>query len=75
MNRIVNINSINPETFELQTYSVEDSSLIASFEVETSFNPSIDKVEYFIYDLNGQIVYSNVNGYPNYSLVNNTLNP
>jgi len=73
MNRIVNINSINPETFELQTYSVEDSSLIASFEVETSFNPSIDKVEYFIYDLNGQIVYSNVNGYPNYSLVNNTL--
>jgi hypothetical protein len=77
MDRIVNINSINPETFELQTYSSADSSLIASFEVETSFNPSVDKVEYFIYDLNGQIVYSNVNGYPNYSLVNNvvTLDP
>jgi len=53
MDRIVNINSINPETFELQTYSSADSSLIASFEVETSFNPSVDKVEYFIYDLNG----------------------
>ena len=77
MDRIVNINSINPETFELQTYSSADSSLIASFEVETSFNPSVDKIEYFIYDLNGQIVYSNVNGYPNYSLVNNvvTLDP
>ena len=68
MSRTVNINSINPITFEYQTYSVEDSSLIFSTTIDATFNPTLDIVEYFIYDLNGQIVYSNVTGYPGYTI-------
>ena len=68
MSRTVNINSINPITFEYQTYSVEDSSLIFNTTIDATFNPTLDIVEYFIYDLNGQIVYSNVTGYPGYTI-------
>jgi len=68
MSRTVNINSINPITFEYQTYSTEDSSLIFNTNVDATFNPTLDVVEYFIYDLNGQIVYSNVTGYPGYTI-------
>ena len=68
MSRTVNINSINPITFEYQTYSVEDSSLIFNITIDATFNPTLDIVEYFIYDLNGQIVYSNVTGYPGYTI-------
>jgi len=77
MAEIVNILSINPNTFEFQEYSQEDNSLITSLEIETSFDPRIDRVEYFIYDLNGNILYDNVAGYPGYKLIDNimTLDP
>ena len=77
MAEIVNILSINPNNFEFQEYSQEDNSLITSLEIETSFNPNVDRVEYFIYDLNGNILYDNVAGYPGYKLVDNimTLDP
>jgi hypothetical protein len=73
MSEIVNINPIDPNTFELQEYSVDDISLITNIEVQTSFNPSIDKIEYFIYDLNQNIIYSDVNGYRGYKLIDNNL--
>jgi hypothetical protein len=77
MAEIVNILSINPNTFEFQEYSQEDNSLITSLEIETSFNSNTDYVEYFIYDLNGNILYDNVAGYPGYKLIDNimTLDP
>jgi hypothetical protein len=77
MAEIVNILSINPNNFEFQEYSQEDNSLITSLEIETSFDPRIDRVEYFIYDLNGNILYDNVAGYPGYKLIDNvmTLDP
>jgi hypothetical protein len=77
MAEIVNILSINPNTFEFQEYSQEDNSLITSLEIETSFNSNTDYVEYFIYDLNGNILYNNVAGYPGYKLIDNvmTLDP
>ena len=77
MAEIVNITSLNPNNFEFQDYSLEDNSLITSLEIETSFNPNTDRVEYFIYDLNGNILYDNVSGYPGYSLIDNimTLDP
>ena len=68
MSRIVNINSINPITFEYQTYSIEDNSLIFNTNVDTVFDPTLDIIEYFVYDLNNQIVYSNVTGYPGYTI-------
>jgi hypothetical protein len=77
MAEIVNILPINPNNFEFQEYSLEDNSLITSLEIATSFNPNTDYVEYFIYDLNGNILYDNVAGYPGYRLIDNvmTLDP
>ncbi len=77
MAEIVNITPINPFTFELQEYSNSDSSLITSFNIDTTFNSQTDYLEYFIYDLNGNILVQNVSGYPGYKLINNNvvLNP
>jgi surface protein len=77
MAEIVNIQNINPTTFEIQTYSPEDSALINSTTIGSIFNSSTDIVEYFIYDLNSNILFEDVNGYPSYYINNNiiTLTP
>jgi hypothetical protein len=77
MAEIVNIQDINPTTFEIQTYSPEDSALINSTTIDSIFNPSTDIIEYFIYDLNSNILFENVNSYPSYYINNNiiTLTP
>ena len=67
MSKIVNIQPVNPITFEYQTYSPQDESLISSFEVTNNFNVSSSYIEYFIYDLNNTILYSNELGYNGYS--------
>ena len=77
MAEIINIQNINPNTFNLQNYSFEDNALIFSTTVESIFDPNIDSVEYFIYDLNGTVLYQNVSNYPSYYINNNiiTLTP
>ena len=59
MAEIVNIQNINPNTFEFQDYSSQDTNLIFSTEIQSTFNPNINSVEYFVYDLNGNILYEN----------------
>jgi len=73
MAEIINITPLNPTTFEFQEYSVNDISLITSVEVENLFNPITDHIEYFVYDLNGTILTSNVIGYNGYRLLDNVL--
>jgi hypothetical protein len=46
MAEVVNITPINPFTFELQEYSTSDSSLINSFNIDTTFNAQTDYLEY-----------------------------
>jgi len=77
MEEIVNIQSIDPITFELQTYSLEDTSLILSNNISTQFNTETDYLEYFIYDLNQNILIENITGYPNFTLLDNqvTIDP
>jgi hypothetical protein len=78
MERIVNIQNVDPNTLQLQNYSVEDESLISNFtEQDIVFNPTEDYIEYFILDLNQNILFSNVAGYPNYRLRDNlvTIDP
>ena len=72
MAEVINIQPINPLTFELQEYSSEDTSLITNLESQTSFNPQTDKVEYFIYDLNNQLLYEDLN-FSGYKLIDNIL--
>ena len=73
MAEIINTIPLDPTTFEFQEYSLSDTSLITSVEIENSFNPSTDYVEYFVYDLNGNIAYENITGYPGYRLIDNVL--
>jgi hypothetical protein len=73
MAEVVNITPINPFTFELQEYSTSDSSLINSFNIDTTFNAQTDYLEYFVYDLNGNILVQNVSGYPGYKLIDNSV--
>ena len=46
MDKIVNIQNLDPTTLELQTYSTDDQSLISSFDLENSFTSSVDYIEY-----------------------------
>jgi len=71
------ITQVNPTSFELEDYSVADENLISSIEVETSFNPQTDYIEYFVYNPNnGGIVYPPNNipsNYNEYTLEDNIL--
>jgi len=73
MAEIVNIQQLNPQTFEFQEYSGQDVSLIPGTSVFDNWDSTVDHIEYFIYDLNGNILFENVAGYPQYSLLNNNL--
>jgi hypothetical protein len=72
MAEIVNIQNIDPNTFEFQEYSPQDTNLINSTGVQSSFDPNTDNVEYFVYDLNGNILFQNAN-YPDYGYNNGVI--
>jgi len=73
MAEIVTLNPIDPTTFEFQEYSISDTTLITSLTIDTSFNPNTDYLEYYIYDLNGNIIEQNVSGWPYYKLIDNNV--
>ena len=74
MDKIVNIQNIDPNTFQLQDYSPADESLISNFtQQDIEFDPSQDYIEYFIFDLNQNILFSNVFGYPNFKIYDTSV--
>ena len=73
MEELINIKQISPETFETQTYSDKDLNLITSVDIQTQFFPGSDYIEYFVYDLNENIIFANNFGYPNYTILDNQL--
>ena len=52
----ITINRLNPDTFEYQTYSSNDESLITSFNLDTSFSSSTDYVEVSVFDENQNLI-------------------
>ena len=72
MSIITNIQQLNPTNFTLQDYSLEDETLIPNFIKDFSFNSEEDYLEYFIYDLNNQLLYNNLN-HVNYNIIDNKL--
>jgi hypothetical protein len=68
MDKIVNIQNINPTNFQLQSYSSADESLILNTTTNITFDPTQDYIEYLILDLNKNILFSNTAGYPNYRI-------
>ena len=73
MDKIVNIQNADPNTFQLQNYSSADESLISNSTIEIAFNPSEDYLEYFILDLNQNILFGNTAGYPGYQIQDNSV--
>ena len=73
MEEIINIQSIDPTTFEFQEYSQEDISLISNVDIDVSFNPETDYVSYTLYDYNKNIIINIPSDYRNYSLVDNII--
>ena len=72
MSRTVNINSINPVTFEYQTYSIEDDSLIFNTNVDATFNPTLDIIEYFVYDAGNNLLNTSYS-YKDFKLPNTSF--
>jgi hypothetical protein len=70
---IVNVQQIDPTTFEFQEYSSADTSLISSLDISSEFDSNFDYLEYFVYDLNNNIVFQNTSGYPNFTLLDNQV--
>ena len=58
---MVEISKVNPITFELQTYEPQDENLIASSSIDTQFVSLESSIEFFIYDLNNNIISENYN--------------
>jgi len=77
MAKTVTLNPVDPNTFEYQDYSNQDSNLIVNFTVEPTFNPLQNYVAYFIYDLNDNVVFSNEIDFRGYSIIDSqvVLNP
>ena len=51
--------NIDPTRLTLENYSISDASLINDTTTTVAFNPTTDYIEYFIYELNGDILESN----------------
>ncbi len=51
------ITPVDPITFELQDYSVQDSDIIAKFEIDTVFSQSTDYIEYFVFDETENLIF------------------
>ena len=75
MSKIINIQNIPSANFDFQNYTLADNTLINQTIEDISFNPSggEDYIEYFIYNTNNELLFSNVDGYPGYSLIDNNL--
>ncbi len=65
---MVEVVKIDPFSFELQTYEIQDTSLISQFDINT-FLTSSSYIEFYVYDLNQNILSSNLN-YNNYRVEN-----
>ena len=58
-------------TSTVYRYSVDDTRLIGSQEIQENFNPISDYIEYYVYDLNNNILVDFTNGFPGYKLIDN----
>ena len=62
-----NINSIST----VSRYSSEDTNLIQSNRIQENFGGENDYIEYYVYDIGGNLLNTNYN-YLNYKLPSNT---
>ena len=72
-----NILNIDPRRLSLEDYSFNDLNLISNSSATSTFIPSTDYIEYFVYGLDGTLLYpvgqEILTSYTNYSLEDNDL--
>ena len=64
------VSVLDPKNFEFQDYNSQDTNLISSFEIDTTLTSS-SCIEFFILDLNGNILSSKYD-YKNYTILNDS---
>ena len=53
---------IDPNTLQPQVFSPpKDDAIVPSFEIDSLFNPELSKIEFFIYDLNNNLLTADYN--------------
>ena len=57
MAKEITIQSLDPNTFEFQTYSEVDTDLIVQSQLDTVFSNDTDYIEYYIYDQNQNLIF------------------
>jgi len=67
------ITQVNVQDFDIQTYETQESNLLLSFDVGTTFS-SQSYIEYFVYDLNKNLFLTDYN-FNQYTLQNIQNNP
>ena len=60
----------DPTIFFEDGFQLQDQDIIPSSNLSSFFNPIVDKIEFFIYDFNRNIVFANEE-YTNYRIENN----
>jgi hypothetical protein len=57
---VQNIQSLDPVTLEYQDYSIDDTSLISSSIYTSTWSDNKDYIEYYVYNLNGDVIESDL---------------
>jgi hypothetical protein len=57
---VQNITSLDPVTLEYQDYSIDDTTLISSSVFSSTWSDNKDYIEYYVYNLNGDIIESDL---------------
>lgn len=74
MQQSFNIQQIDPQQFEAQVYSTEDTQIISQFEISEIFDATKDYVEYFVYDANRELLQSSTDSpYTSYRIYDNQI--
>jgi hypothetical protein len=66
------ISEVSPSGFATQGFSSADAGIIPGFELPSYFDPTIDRIEFFIYDSSRNLLSFNSN-FKNYRVENNPL--
>jgi len=64
--------NIDPNSIKNQTFSTTDETIIPYTQISSSFNPNNDNIEYFIYDLNNNILFEDYD-FSDFKLNENTI--
>ena len=72
MATLLSINQIDPTTFQTENYNPSDESLLSINITSTVFNPETDYIEFYIYNINNNLLIGSEN-YVNYSILDNEL--